>query len=418
MLLRINICGIFVYGLNGVVMNLKGGFEDYKISTKNMPLKLAGFILSFAIALTAIGFGVSKLIEKDEGYYDISESAVDDATGYGNGFELHYYLQGTNSEIKEQNRQLESIYSTTLERAYKLLDPINEYDNYINIAHINNHPGETIEVSDELAYVLADALSKTGAGEGYNMFAGPLYAHWNSILILEEESEFDPVNNSEEKERISSLASVLGSIDNFSLEVNDNKVTFNPSASVTTFLKDNEESQAIIDLNLLKDSYIIKIVADELEKAGYTNGYLVSESGIVHNLSAHSNGEFAFYSVDKTEYVNSTDIEKTAAVQMSGVYTVTAGASFSGFRMFAILDNEDLYHIVETEDGDIFRSPFANTKPEGTYNYYDSLYAVSEDGDIVKATYELVKIINNGDMPVKTVIEGENGLDIFLFLKK
>jgi len=72
MLLRINICGIFVYGLNGVVMNLKGGFEDYKISTKNMPLKLAGFILSFAIALTAIGFGVSKLIEKGMNNNDIS----------------------------------------------------------------------------------------------------------------------------------------------------------------------------------------------------------------------------------------------------------------------------------------------------------------------------------------------------------
>lgn len=389
-------------------------FSDYKVDGKNMILRIVGFVLALIIAVGSITLGVSKLIAKPAGYYEMSAYPNQEDPLYSKGIELHYYLDGSSGAIKEQKKLIENTYSIALERAYKLLNCDTEYDIYKNIAYINNHPGEAVTVNDELLSVLKDAYNKTLEAKGYNMFAGALYRHWQSILILDDVSEFDPVYNSDEKERISNLSSVTEDLANFGLSFEGNAVTFNVSKDYLKYLSDNEESESIIDLNLLHDSYVVTIVVAALEKDGFNNGYIVTDSGIVYNLSEHSKGEFAFYSVESLVEKEGAG-EPVPAVIMAGNIPVTKGSCMSGFRNFSTKPGEIMYHVVRDGAKTVWRSPYINTKPEGTFNIYDSVYSISLNGNILSATYQNIIAINTPGEIDKNDNSGD-GITTYSFL--
>ena len=150
--------------------------EEILVSDKHVGRRIVVFAVAFVVAVSAFAVGIYQATKKEPGYYVIAPAVDRDAMRYANGITLEYYFSGSSSEIKDAMREVTDRYSAVLQRAYKLLDPVNEYPGFVNLATINRNPGKELEVSEELFSILTDALDKTAEGQGFSLYAGALNA--------------------------------------------------------------------------------------------------------------------------------------------------------------------------------------------------------------------------------------------------
>lgn len=354
--------------------------DKIEVSEKYVGLRLALFIVAFTVAIVAFSYGVSRIIHRDEGYYDISAGKNQETPMYSVGFHLKYYFTGESAEIRNGIKQLGDVYSQALLRSYKLLDAENIYDGYSNIATLNRSIGEEVNVGKELYEVLADAVEKTREGKGYNLFAGALFEEWNAILSLEEAEaiEFDPSVNEKTAERIARLAEMTSNLDYFDIEFLDDEkytVKFTVSDEYLNFLRENEYGTRVLDTNLLADAYRLRIICSTLEENGYKNGYAYTASGLTVSLSEHEGGEYCMYGFNEGY---SPEIIASAAVKR--------GSAASFLRSFPLYDGEIMYY----ETNGLHRCPNINaiTGENGTKNIASSLALDYKTGDPVKVLYE------------------------------
>ena len=54
-------------------------FDSIEVSTSHLKLRTVCFILALLLALGGFGYGVSQLIRKEPGYYEIKPNNEDDA---------------------------------------------------------------------------------------------------------------------------------------------------------------------------------------------------------------------------------------------------------------------------------------------------------------------------------------------------
>lgn len=376
----------------------KGDKDNIEVSEKHVGLRLALFIVAFTVAIVAFSYGVSRVIHRDEGYYDISAEKNQETPMYSVGFHLKYYFTGESAEIRNGIKQLGDVYSQVLLRSYKLLDAKNTYDGYSNIATLNASVGEEVNVGKELYGILADAAEKTHegvAGTGYNLFAGALFEEWNAILSLEAEeaAEFDPSVNEKTAERIARLAEMTSNPDYFDIEFLDDEkytVKFTVADEYLDFLRENEYGTCILDPNLLADAYRLRIICSALEENGYKNGYAYTASGLTVSLSEHEGGEYCMYGYNEGY---SPEIIASAAVKR--------GSSASLLRSFPLYDGEIMYY----EAGGVHRSPNINaaTGENGTENIASSLALDYETGDPVDVLYANLTAFLGGKVPDTSV---------------
>ena len=346
-------------------MSLKKFFGDRKLVIRTVL-----FIVFFATAITAFTIGVINLAGNKEGYQTIEAEHSEEAPFYSKDFTFKYYFTGSSGEIRDRRKAVTALYSTTLLRAYKLLDPENTYDGFNNIASLNKEKGCSMSVGDELYNVLKDAYLRTSEQKGYNMFAGALYDYVYSILILEEPEAFDPVNDAEGAKRRDELVKLAGEPSNFNLSFEDDvncTVSFNTSEIYDKAVEELEADAPALDLNLLKDAYILEIVGKTLAEAGYTDGYITSRSGLTVALSDREGMEYCIYGLHSGQ----TAILETLP---SG-----SGAVFSAFKSFAF-GAEDMYYTVDTDGRVIYRNPYISALDGYESDKYLSLYSVMTPG--------------------------------------
>ena len=350
---------------------------DIQVNTKHVKLRLVLFILAVVIAVGAIGYGVSSLGKKAPGYYRVEANADEELIRLSRSLDFEYKFQGSSAEINAELRQLQALYGASLRRCSRLLDAESTYTGVINPAEINANLGRELQLGEELFEVLTDAWEKTQEGKGYNLFAGPLYAEWNSILILADPEPFDPTADAGEAERLARLAEMVNDPSNFTFEVVDearHAVRFDVSEALLTLLRDYELDCPILDLGLLHDAWLLRLIARELEAQGYDNGYLTAASGVTVSLSGHSGGEYCLYGFDG-KYV-----------EPAAVLPVEGGTAFSLFRAFAMEGESFGYYAAETAEGALLRHPYVPASGE----YADVLLSsgvLDPSGDPVRAVY-------------------------------
>ncbi|MCQ2540154.1 MAG: hypothetical protein MJ114_06870 [Acetatifactor sp.] len=320
--------------------------------------------------------------KKAEGFYTITETVDETAPLYGDGIEFHCFFSGKSDDIKEELRQAEQAYSTTLQRAYKLLDPNTEYNGFPNLASINHNLNTPVSVNEELFAVLQDAYAKTLEEKGYNIFAGSLYQYWYSILILQDAEDFDPLFNADEADRIGRLAEATADLENFSLTFDESNrtVTFSVSDKYLKLCEELEVSSDFLDCNLLKDAYMLKIVVPVLEAKDFGRGYILTNSGLSVSLSGYSSGKYVYY-----DYIG-------GQVRQMSTVDAKAGSVCSTFRTFAMAKNEAYYHQYEKEGKTYYRNPYVSVSKEGFGNFLRGSFVVGED-DISDVVYTNVKLL-------------------------
>lgn len=349
-----------------------------EVSDKHVPLRIAVFALAFIIAVTAFGFAVAGLGHKDAGYYSITADPNDEAPLYTAGVSLRCWFEGESESIKASLTGVQASYNAALLQSYKLLDAENEYLTLNNVASLNAKPGEPLSLDERLYDILLDAYAKTQEGEGYNVFAGPLYAEWTTLLYLENPADYDPLNDPEEAARLEKLAALANDLSLYSLTVVDaerHSLRFDVDARVQRELEELEIDAPILDLNLLHDAYELQLVAAALEADGFHSGYLSADSGLSLSLSEMKTGEFRLYSV------GAEGTEPAAAVVAAG------GTAASQFRSFSYGDDPaGFYTVTDSEGFEHPRSPFVPADGVFREKLQASL-VVNLQGDAAEACY-------------------------------
>lgn len=389
--------------------------NEIKPSEKHIPLRIIGFVLAFITAVCAFSFGVTRIGYKQEGMYELTAAADQELPLYQSGVHAKLLFRGSSSQIKLALGQADKLYTEVLKRNVKLLDARQEYDGMVNLAALNAHPNEDIELSPELFAVLQDAWTKTREGQGYSLFAGPVYAEWNSILNLTEPEEFDPLGNEEEAARLERLRQRIRENGPKLVTVDEQKciLRLELPADYRAFLEDMELEPAYLDLNLLREAYLLELVAAELEEQGLNRGFLSTDSGLILSLSGLDKGEYALYGAGEKEPV------LVASAQAA------PGSAYSLMTAFPLVTGvETPYYAIEEAGRTHLRNPWLPSDGEDRELLLSSC-VIREDGALAEACYEnlrlrcaehaaeLEKLAGESDAAVAWLLQGDESGTVY-----
>ncbi len=357
-----------------------------KVSDKHIILRVILTAIFFVIAVVAFTVGVTNIGKKTSGYQLIEGKTDAEALTYNNSVHFKYWFEGSSNQIKRGIRDLEAEYTPILSAAYKQLDHQNTYTAQVGIGNINQSLGQEVKLSSELYAILQDAYAKTIEKKGFNMFAGALYDAWHSILILEDPEEFDPLNSEFQAQRLSAIAEVVNNLDNFKLEfLPDNTVVFSVSDEYQAFCAQYEIDAYALDLNVLKDAYMLQWIGSSLVEKGFRYGYLFTEEGTVLNLSDRGSLDYGMYTLERDS--KGSLVEKAYA-------TITLDGVFSASTLTAWGMGSDYGYTMETEGRTVLRSQNFDVATGEQTDTVLSLTVIESDLDLVDAVYKAIQINN------------------------
>lgn len=351
-----------------------------QVSEKHIGLRIAVTAVAFVIAVVAITLGVVSIGKKEPGYQTIEAKVDAEAITYNNAVLYRYWFDGKSNEIKGGIRSLVLVYTPILSAAYKQLDHQNTYAGQVSIGAINQNMGKVVNVSPELYAVLRDANAKTLEGKGFNMFAGALYAEWKSIQILEDPGEFDPANNENEAERIHAIAAVVSDLSNFNLEFLDDSncsVRFSVTSAYEEFCREYEITSYALDLNNLKDAYMLSWIGKALVEAGFSIGHLTTPEGLALNTSPRGSLSFDMHTLESGKDA------VYASVELDGVFSA---ASFTAYGM----GSDFGYVLSPVGSSGRYRHLYFDVRTGDFADVLMSATIISRDTDIVENAYQSI----------------------------
>lgn len=338
---------------------------------KKAAVKIAVGILAFIIAIVAFGYAFSRILHRDPGYYAVEPIKDDIAPFYAGGIKFNYYFEGTSSEIRAAQNELQKAYSGAMLRIYKLLDSGRAYSGFKNIAYINQHMGEDIELDADLFSILTTALRLTDEGR-FNMFAGALHTEWTAINVLSDPEEADPLNDPGMAERIAMITSAVNDRSNFDFRIVDQErhiVNFTVSDRYAALVEQADLPNAVIDTAFLKNAFMLDYVRSMLEAAGYKSGYLIADDGTALALSDSREASYVLYGRRAVEPVQALTL------------AMEPGTACCMYRSF---DQEDAlqYYVIRTENGEALRHPHYCQKDGCVYDVLLSAMVVDNDSAV------------------------------------
>ena len=245
--------------------------EEIEVSGKHLKLRIAAFVLAVIVGVSAFAVAFRQMANREPGYYEITATRDETAPLYPNGVSLYCYFSGTSSVIKEKLMRSEALYSESLARIYRLLEPRQTFDGYVNLATLNQRPGEAVALPAELFEVLMDVQARA---EGLLSvpFDGALRGIWQELLYLSEPQAFDPLRDEGQRDRMEAVKAALSSPDAIRLEVVDPStytVRLEVSDALSAVLREYEVEAPLVDLGPLREAYTLRYVGNRLVKEGF-----------------------------------------------------------------------------------------------------------------------------------------------------
>ena len=349
--------------------------EDIEVSGKHIKLRFVIFIIALIVGVSAFAIGIYQITNKETGYYEIKATADETAPLYSNGYSFFCFVDGKSDDIKSNLTKIASLYSESLGRISRLLDPVETYDGYVNLATLNQHPGEDVKLPAELYAVLTDALARSEAG-GFDLFDGAEKALWQEVLYLEDAEAFDPEIDPYQYERMVAAWTVIRGADRPTLTVVDEAsgtVRLEVSAAYREVMERHEIEAPILDFGVLREAYTLQYVRQKLIENGFSKGYLRSVSGMNVMLPQTEAGILKMYGY--------LDGKAVAAAEI----TLGKGAACCELRSFSM--GEAGYYTI---DG-ILRHPYPGREWEPSRDIL-TVWTTSTRGDIVDAAVKALSL--------------------------
>lgn len=291
------------------------------------------------IGVAALTYAAVSYFRGDSGWHTIELSSGSDAT-LSDEIRVEYCLGAEGRTAYAERRELISIYSDALWYAEKLFDCKTGYIDLNNMFYINNHINEVIEVPEYLynIFVLMEKYSDR------HIYLGPLYGDYSSLMYSatdEEAAMYDPAYSESQAEYVARIAAFASDKDSVNIELmSDNRIVLRVSEEYASYAADMEIVN-YIDFYWMRNAFVVDYVADALEAAGYTNGFVISYDGYLRNLNGRGE-EYAYQLVDR----------KGNEIRNVGTLLYTKPLSAVMFKNFG-LNSKETQHYYEYADGTI-----------------------------------------------------------------
>ncbi|MBQ1376449.1 MAG: hypothetical protein IIY77_00625 [Lachnospiraceae bacterium] len=304
--------------------------EDIEIDIKHPKLRIALVIGLIVIAAVSLGYGITGLLSTKTGWQEVSYVGTDNENAAGE-FSLNVYLKG--GFMDQSGKQLSALYSEESRKAYRIIDPETTYEGVGNLALLNEHPNEEVEL-DPALYDFLKKLDESGLRV---LYLGPVYEAWRGLFLClddAETAEFDPVVNETVRDFIKKASSYANDPDAVSLEFYDGyKAKLAVSAEYQAFFEE-ENCSVYLDTYWFRNAFLADYLTDKLIKAGVNRGYLIAKDGFIRCFDKQED-----YYLPLTSWNNGQPVSPT-------VLTYTGPSSFVIYRGFPLQDTTtDIYYI-------------------------------------------------------------------------
>ena len=255
--------------------------SEIKVSHKHVLLRVILFFVALGTAITFITLSILGFFSQETGF-QIIEVTKDDKEPGDAGLTLRYYFSGSTREVNARSADLKTRYTNIMREAYKLSDDVVGYTGITNLAYLNSHPDEKVQLDGRLYQALKESMESGHPGD--SPFLGPLYEEWDFLLGLSPTSRqlYDPALSPAHAEFLQSYVAVLSDPNSFTLTFHENNgVTLHLGATYTDWVRDNEYDGPLLTLGNRRDAYRIQWVKDALVAEGLTEGVMQSDDGLV-----------------------------------------------------------------------------------------------------------------------------------------
>ena len=122
--------------------------ERVEISDKNVKLRIAAAVIFLIIGAAAIAYGFAQTFAVEKGWQEITAEV--EGVSCSDEFTLVYDIGTSGNSARAERRSLMNLWSTATADAAKIFDPETQYGDLGNLASLNLHPNETVELEPAL----------------------------------------------------------------------------------------------------------------------------------------------------------------------------------------------------------------------------------------------------------------------------
>ena len=348
-----------------------------ELSEKHIKLRAILVIALIALALAAFGFAISSLLTVESGWKTVEFIGID--PNCSADFIFNYDLGAGGASATAEYREISAFYSELAKKAHLLFNSREISSEPYNVAYINAHINETVQIDP----VLYAALQKLAQNGGRYLYLAPVFAEYEAMFFGLNGSVhtegYDPYTDGETAARFADICAFLNSAEHIELKFfSDNKVELYLSDEYAAYAKENEISR-FIGFTWLKNAFIIDYFADSLTARGYTSGTLTSYDGFTRNLDVRGEN-YRFNLFDRNG----------GTVYLAGSMNYDKPLSIVYFRDYKIGESDSAHYYQKTDGS--FITPYIR-ESDGLYlNSVNNIVSYSSTLSCADVALEMMSI--------------------------
>ncbi len=338
--------------------------ERVELDEKHLGKRAILVVILLVIAGISLIYGLVNLTKAQKGW-NVIEVNSSSQSHCGNEFTFLYNLGYGEQDATSEKKSLVLLYTDLCTREQTLFSNDQEYEGTVNIRTINEHPNEILTVDEELYR----ALNKIQSSDSRYPFLGPVYDSYDYIFFYDDENdlyEYDPHVNETLHQEYMDILSYAADPEHISLELlNGNQVILHVSEEYRRF-HDEKSLNSYIDLYWMKNAFIIDDFADALIEAGFINGTISSNDGLVVRNLGGVNEDFMLNVYD----------HQSPSYYQAAVFRYKGRKSFATLHSFPMY--EDDRYIRNLPNGEV-RSAYLSMKDVLNHFAYKTLTLYDEN---------------------------------------
>ena len=319
--------------------------ERVEVQENHVKLRVILLIAAVLAAIVAFGVALNGTTSVNSGWRRIEADGASKAN-CAQDFVFDYCLGGGGVSAAAENKALTLLYTQAAEKAYKLFNHLETFEDTVNPCYLNLHPNTPVKVEPALyeAFALMERLNSR------YVYLAPVYQEYHNLFFCAEDWEtaaYDPYQSEYMAGFFAQAAAFARDPASVHVELmGDNTLRLAVSEEYLVFCRENGVDR-FIDFSYMTDAFIADFLAELLASKGYTRGAVSAYDGFVRTLGDESLS-YSYYVYDR---LPGGLIASAARMDYPG------GTALVNLRAFP-LNTQKEHYFYEFEDGSV-RTPYA-----------------------------------------------------------
>lgn len=295
--------------------------KSIEVSDEKRKPKLILIVILLALGISLIVWAVSSFLTVPAGWETIQANTGLEETCAGD-FVFQYLLGDGEQAANREKVAITGIYTDATKTAFQIFHESLLFDGVHNVAYLNQHVNEEVEVPG----VLYNAFALLEQYDNKALYLAPLYQEYVGMFLSEEDwiaKDYDPDQDEEQAAYFTEVLAFTTNENAVKLELlGNNKVKLAVSSEYQQYAQKHEITN-FIDFYWMKNAFIVDYLAEQLINAGYTKGSISSFDGFSRNMDA-ADRQYQLNIFDRVEQ----------SIYQAGVMNYTGSLSMVSLRNY------------------------------------------------------------------------------------